>query len=451
MSNAKPAPESVDPPGHRSSPAPRRVGRLPPPSPPTWPRPEWKLLDEVPGALGVTLWQAVRDVLLWNRISPGERAELFAPPSASTLEQRARAVSEAPEMAGALGELEGVAVAPEVADKSRVLAACEQLWKWAESRGLHETAIQFAEAAARLEMESSSRAYTAGRLCRAVGDHQRAVVWFHRAARLARLAEPPSEIEFATAHLGWGILEHDRRNFLAAEWHFLKARGAALQRSNHSLAAAAHHNLLLVCLDAGRTQDAVKHAAHTIDLYPRKHPRIPVVACDIGYLWMKLGYFSAAIYLFSRSLRWMLVPGERAIVLAFYARSAAAVRDRIRFERLSERAAQIVAQERQRADTVLYHLGEGARSFEQWDRAQTLATEARSLARARGNGTMVSLAERLLEEVTQRKPGDVDTIPEEGGNIDRITRLVLRKLRSVPAPESLDSGTALFPEYYPLD
>lgn len=64
---------------------------------------------------------------------------------------------------------------------------------------------------------------------------------------------------------------------------------------------------------------------------------------------------------------------------------------------------------------------------------------------------MVTDAESLLAGIAERSSGDVDTVPKEGGDVDRITHKVLMKLRRMPAPESLDPEAVYFPEPYPLD
>jgi tetratricopeptide (TPR) repeat protein len=413
-------------------------------------RSEWEILDEQSGALGLTLWQALRDVLLWNETGPSERRGLFRPLHASQQDLLARAIAAAPELADALRDLAQLSAVPESADAARVAAACEAVWMWAEERGKHGIAIQFAEAAAKLETKSSSRSYTAGRLCRSAADYERGVIWFRRAERLARRTTPPSNIDFGNAHLGWGHLEHNRGNLKEAERHFWMAQRAALRGGRKSMAGFAHHNLIGLCIDAERLSDAVEHAASAATLYPSKHPRIPAVAGDIGYLWLRLGYFSMSMYLFANALPWIVAPAERSITLAMFARSAAAARDRVRYERLAEQATCLAHSSSERRDAVLYHIAEGARSFEQWDRANDLAIMAREFAEIRMNGTMQRAAERLLGEIDRRQPGDQDIIPEPGGIIDRITSRILKKLRRLPVPEPSDSGTVLFPERYPL-
>ncbi|HEU0078912.1 MAG TPA: hypothetical protein VFQ76_14760, partial [Longimicrobiaceae bacterium] len=143
-----------------------RFSQVPPA--PGWPRPEWRILAECGSTIGVALWQLVRDVVLWAQVPPGERAGLFRPFSAAQAMRLSLAADEAPELAEPLRELALVVATPGRAEAARVAEACEQVLVWAELRGMRETALQFAEAAARVEMDTSLRSKLAGRLCRRV-------------------------------------------------------------------------------------------------------------------------------------------------------------------------------------------------------------------------------------------------------------------------------------------
>ncbi|HEX7242436.1 MAG TPA: hypothetical protein VF263_19260 [Longimicrobiaceae bacterium] len=425
------------PPGH---------GRFPPvPPPPRWVRSEWEILDEQGGALGLTLWQSLRDVLLWSAVHSSKRRGLFRPVRASQQDLLARAIAAAPELADALRDLAQLSVVPESTDAARVAAACEAVWMWAEARGKHGTAIQFAEVAAKLEPKSSPRSYAAGRLCRMAADYERGVIWFRRAGRLARRAKPCSQVDRAIAHLGWGHLEHDQGNLGLAERHFLIGRTAALRNGPKSVAAAAHHDLFCVCVDARRFEEAEEYAEQAIGLYPDKDARVPYLACDIGVLWQYQSYFSSTIYLFAKALPWIAASRDRSHILALFARSAAAVQDRVRFERAATKALEVVPGGHDRADIILSHVAEGLASLGEWDRAERLAQQAAKIARARKNRIILETVDILLVRIANREFGDRDIVPEQGGSVERITSMVLQKLRGWPVPSPLDPSVVLFP------
>ena len=424
---------------------PPRFSQVPPA--PGWPRPEWLLLAECGPVLGVTLWQLVRDVVLWAQVPATERAGLFRPLSAARADRLARSAAEAPELAEPLRELALLVATPGRAEASRVAEACERVLVWAEMRGMRETALQFAEAAARVELDAALRSKLAGRLCRRVHDHPRATLWYRRASRLARRAG--NEAEFAFAQLGLGGVALDQGKFDEAEHFFWRAARAALRQGRQSLAAEAYHDLLGVTVHSGRYFEAIEHAGKAADLYPAKHPAIPHLAYDIGYLWMRLSYFSSAIYLFDKALPWLEVQPYRVLGLAALARATAAVHDRIRYERAAAQVLEIVAAGSERSAAALYHIAEGARYFEQWNRAEALGTRAREEAKRVGNRTVVSLASGLLAALPSRTQGPEDLIPEEAGIIEKTTSKVLKKLAKQPAPKA--SETVLFPERYPTD
>jgi tetratricopeptide (TPR) repeat protein len=397
--------------------------------------------------LGVVLWQRVRDVVLWAQVPAAERAGLFRPLSAAQAERLARAAAEAPELAEPLRELALLVAAPGCAEAPRVAEACERVLVWAEMRGMRETALQFAEAAARVELDAALRSKLAGRLCRRVHDHPRAMLWYRRASRLARRAG--NEAEFAFAQLGLGGVALDQGNLDEAEHYFWRAARAALRQGRQSLAAEAHHDLLGLTIAGSRFDEAMEHAEKAVSLYPAKHPGIPNLAYDIGVLWMHLGAFSSAIYLFDRALPWLEIQTYRILGLAALARSTAAVHDRVRYERLSAMVLKMVEAGDSRTAAALYHLAEGARYFEQWERSSMLARQALQEARATGNKSVSVAAERLLATLPTKTQGPEDVVPDEGDRLDRITVRIMKKLAKQPAPVA--SETVLFPESHPTD
>jgi len=415
-------------------------------------RPPLNVLHDHPGPLGVALWRLVSDVVLWIGCPPEERGDLFGPDGhpPGLLDS---AAGEAPEIREPLQVLERLWTTSAAADPAAIAEACGAVALWAEAQGMKETAVQFAEAAARAEPDSSARAYTAGRLSRRMGDLPRSAIFLRRAIRLARRAQAEkikySEIDFANAQLGYGNLLVDLGRSNQAEPHYWKAARAAARAGRTSLVGAAHHNLLQVTVRLARWPEALEHAEQAVRLYKNGHPRFPLVAFDVAFMWSWLGYFSSALPVFEKVLPFVEHQRERLLVLASLARSAAAVRDHIRYVRASNEVLRMAAQDSEMAASSLYHTAEGARSFQQWDRAEELAARALSIAVQRRDADVVELSEQLLTELKKKEPGDVDLVPEEGGIVDATRELILRKLQKQPAPE-LSSG-AVPPEAYPPD
>ncbi|HYW13088.1 MAG TPA: tetratricopeptide repeat protein [Longimicrobium sp.] len=310
------------------------------------------------------------------------------------------------------------------------------------------TAVQFAELAARLQPDDSARSFTAGRLCRRNGEHQRAAIWYRRALRLARIAG--NHIDMANARLGMGNLESDLGNSASAEANFLKAARAALRNGRQSLAAAAFHNLIGVTYDSGRRDEALDHLRKAASYYSPDHPRFPAFAYDAGFFLLREGYFSSALTLFETVLPW--VDGDRVSILvrSALARSAAAVRDHIRYTRQATVVLAMVDVDDEDSADALYQLAEGARAFQQWDTADSLADRAMALAEKRSDARIASYSRALLQAVRDRVPTeDVDRVPPEADPVDLITQDVLRKLRKKPA--SPVAGGAVPPERYPTE
>ncbi|HEX2078102.1 MAG TPA: tetratricopeptide repeat protein [Longimicrobium sp.] len=353
---------------------------------------------------------------------------------------------DAPEIQIAINALWAVHTLPELAEVPEVGSACHTIALWAEANGMMETAVQFAELAARLELDSSVRSFTAGRLCRRKGEHQRAAIWYRRAARLGRLAG--NLIDLANAQLGLGNLEFDLGHHGVAETHYLRAARAALRNGRRSLAAAAFHNLVAVTYELGRKSESLQHLKRAADYYRVDHPRFPGLVYDAGFFLMREGHFSSALPLFEQILPH--VEGQRmsVYVRSALARSAAAVRDHIRFQRQASAVLGMVAVAGEGSANALYQLAEGARSFADWERAHALATRALDLALKRRDEATARVASALLQKIASRTPGDVDRVPLEGDAVEAVTERLLQKLRKLPAPQV---SRVVPPEWYPTE
>jgi tetratricopeptide (TPR) repeat protein len=409
---------------------------------PTWlpePRPSHLVLDEVGGAAGYVLWLLLNDCGLWTAAGP--RAELFAPGGREWAED-----AWPPELVDALSVLRAASAAPELARAPDLAAAAASVWEWAERQGFNETPLQFAELGARLEPESSARAATAARFCRRHGGlHARAAQWYARAVRLARLQD--DEIAFVTARLGWGILEFNQGRYLHAESHFNAAFRRAMRVGRRSTAGLARHCLLGVAVASGRYEIAMQQAFEAVRLYAAHHPRFPVLAHDVAFAIAAQGYYSSAIPVLLKTLPLLGEDRERILVLATLARAAGAARDRVRFERAAAEVLRMAESGPEMSESSIFQVAEGARSFEQWERAESLARRALGLAAQTGNGYIVSAARGLIESITRRAAGDVDLIPEEGSEIDQLVTLVTARLAKHTAPPD---GRAVPVEKFPV-
>jgi tetratricopeptide (TPR) repeat protein len=308
-------------------------------------------------------------------------------------------------------------------------------------------ALQFAEVGARAHPNDPLCCYAAGRLCRRAGEFERAKRWLSRAIRLARRAN--DDIAFAHAHRGYGFTLADMGRFDEAEPHFWKCVRVAKRRGRRSLAGSGYHDLFMTAVHLERWSDALEYAQNAVALYKLGHPRFPLLAHDVAFFWCRRGYHSSALPVFEKVLPLVERQRERILVLASLARSAAVVRDNIRFQRAATAVLVLAAADSEMSASSLYHVAEGARCFHDWVRAEELAQQALTAARQRGNGTVVQLAEQLLDSLRSRLPGDTDTVPEEGGIVDATRELLLKKLMRQP-PTGRGEYPAL-PEQYPTE
>jgi hypothetical protein len=184
-----------------------------------------------------------------------------------------------------------------------------------------------------------------------------------------------------------------------------------------------------------------------VRLYAAHHPRFPVLAHDVAFAIAAQGYYSSALPVLVKTLPMMGQARERILVLATLARSAGAARDRVRFERAAAEVLRMAESSPEMSESSVFQVAQGARCFEQWERADALARRALALAEQSDNGYIVSAARELIGEIAARTGGDVDLIPDEGSEIDRLVELVLGRLEKHTAPPD---GRAVSVEKFPV-
>lgn len=392
-----------------------------------------RILGEIEGAMALALWRAVTDAELWVASAAGEGLfwnQVLIPDAVD------------PALTQALGVMLAITGSGERPDRHALAEAASQIWEWGERREFRQTALLFAELAARLEPESSERASTAGRLCRTVGDPARGTRWYIRAARLARLAG--RDKDFAIAHLGWGNLEAELGRLAEAEFHAIKGFRAALRVGRRSLAASAYHDLLAINIHRERYAAAWQYARDAVAWYKIDHPRYPALAHDVAFLWGKLGMFSSALPIYLAVLPRMSSRNERLVVLANIARAAAASHDRLYFERAKRELLTVVAEGQELAATPLYHLARACQTYEEWTEAEKLA----ELTVASATERWATLAHELRRSIAAREPGDSDVLPPEGGDVDAVRDTLLRRL--IKHGAEFDGDHGIPPERYPI-
>lgn len=324
-------------------------------------RSEGALLEELERVLGedpagAELWRGLRCARAWiGRGSPAGGAE-----------------DGPPDVTAALGLLTHLRRSP--ASTGPVTAACRQIFQWAESQGLPETALQYAELAAEIDPENPAWPNRAAMLARRAGDWPRSEVWYSRAIGLAKRNGDPTE--YIAAQIGLGHLYYVRRQFKPAWRHLRRGANRAFRWGRREKAASAHHNMMLLAAETEVYRLGERHARKALALFPVRHHRIPYFVHDYGHLLLMSGLFTPALHLLDFTLPYFTSPAERLLVSSSVAWAAAGLRNRSRYDTASQEVLAHASRYTEHAPAALRVLADGARAFGDWSRAAQLATLA---------------------------------------------------------------------------
>ncbi|MBV9108513.1 MAG: hypothetical protein JO306_03800, partial [Gemmatimonadetes bacterium] len=261
--------------------------------------------------MGLVLWKALRDVRAWAEVDPASRRYHFRPPTEQVRDRNDFARHETPELEQPLATFALLVQTPEAVDAERLAAACEIVQRWADSRGFLLTALYFAEAAALAAPSDASRANQAARAARRRLMRDRAAAWHMRAYRLAQRTGKKREAIWAL--LGYGAMMRDTGNFEEARRFIERAARRAAGLRKRKEAGMAYHDLYVIAVEQERYTLAVKHARNAFNLYPIRHPSIPRLAHDLGFLFIRLRHFAAALAVITRAIPLMTQSVERAL------------------------------------------------------------------------------------------------------------------------------------------
>ncbi|HWK89084.1 MAG TPA: hypothetical protein VNP72_03790, partial [Longimicrobium sp.] len=392
---------------------------------PSWAGGDLGILDEDASAAALLLWQCARDARLWAATEPERRTDLF---SRGSGQAAAPGGANLPaEIAQPLAYLSGISQFPAFASDAGVAGACAAIAEWAAGAQKLATAACFAEAASLAEPGSAGRAAAAGYLCFRRADFPRAAIWYDRAIALARRSR--DWVWYIRGHLRLGILlfqlgEHDRARPL-----YLRAARMAVRTGRRTFAAQAIHDLLTLESDVGTFAAGEAFARRALALYPLRHPRVAHLAHDYCFLLIQNGYYAQAAALLDQLSPTLFERQNRVILWGSIARAAAGMRHRDAFEQAARRVLQRAADSDENAASALLHVAEGARVFQEWDRAEQLAARALDLAVRRGEGTPHRLSLRLLDELCLREPAAPPRHTGAEREIAELSRLFVQRVK----------------------
>ena len=170
---------------------PRREGRPSPPPPAIlFGRGQrflgFEVVEEIPGGLGVVLWQAVRDATLWMGAGRWERGRLFSPRARTRYERALEGVELPARLVGPVRAIAVVLSEAATVDSGSLQLACAEASRWAEDAGALGTALAFMQAAALAPGRSAPAAFHTARLAGLRDERARAEAWARRAVVLGR-------------------------------------------------------------------------------------------------------------------------------------------------------------------------------------------------------------------------------------------------------------------------
>ena len=355
------------------------------------------LLDEVPGELGLVLWQSLRDTMLWARAPEQERDALFTADAERSRLAAMLAAGSPAELEEPLKLIAAMVGQPSHAREENIGLACREISQWAEGRGLLAAALAFGQAAAVVTPAEPSTAYNVGRLARRRAEHARAETWFRRTIALARQAgDWPT---YAMAFIGLGNLYAARGNFPAARRFHVRALRAAGRNSLHHIEGLALHDLFAIAIDTGQADEAHRLARAAFEAYGPHHPKLPRLAHDVAFFWTTQGYFERAIPVLRSVLPHFGEPPMRIGVLGDLARAYGGAGDREGFQRSWDETVEMIhlhngADLSARAWLDLAH---GALSLGAWERAEEAASRAQEGATRRNDAQTRLTAEALID------------------------------------------------------
>lgn len=357
------------------------------------------LLREIGGETGVLLWQAYRNVMFWTAAEEGERAVLFSPKAG---EKRRRELSEASVPRDLIEPLEVVAAmldSPDETPGERVSEACTRIAQWASEERHSVAALAFAQAAAVASPRNAVLSLSVGQLARKRGESARAESWFRHTIMIGR--QVGDWDSYARAYIGLGNMLVLRGNFPAAQRMHIKALRASRRKGLHHLQGLALHDLFVIASETGRVQQAEDLARQAYRAYGPKSDKLPDLAMDVAYFWMQQGYFERALEVFQALEPQIWNPRARVNTVANLARAAAGSGQRDVFRKSWTEVNRLLRQPGtdETAAGCMLELAAGARSLEEWDRAESAAEQALEIAIARGQAKVRLQAEALLDAI----------------------------------------------------
>jgi tetratricopeptide (TPR) repeat protein len=167
--------------------------------------------------------------------------------------------------------------------------------------------------------------------------------------------------------------------------------------------------------------------------YRNRHPKLHLLAHDIGVHWLARGDYASALQVFRSLRRHFTNPRGKLAVTGNIAYAAGCTGNRDEFEAAVAEGEQILDSvgASESGPGMLLFFGRGALKLGLWDRAEEYARRALRMAEEREENKRVFEAEGLLEEIAASRDR-VPLEPPELGDPSAFAEELAERLSAVP-------------------
>ncbi|HYH83120.1 MAG TPA: hypothetical protein VEX86_25215 [Longimicrobium sp.] len=366
-----------------------------------------QLFEELPGQVGLVLWQSLRDVTLWASVPDERRDGLFTREAANRRLIELLASGAEPALEVSLTTLAALVGAPAAASPDIISLVCLQVSQWAEARGAMATAMVYAQAAALTCPEEPGPALAAGSLALRWRRSARAETWLRRSIGLARRKHDWGP--YSEAYVELGVLYARRGQPGPAHRYYVQGLRAARRHGMIQVRGSALHGMLLLAMESAALDDAERYGRAAMRAYGRGHARLPELVHDMAYLAVRREQYARAIPMLKKLLPTRVEPVERATTLSILSRAAAGVGDRPLYEESWMDAWTLINRRpghEEKHSRALLELARASTAIGDWphvEQAVRLATDSMSRHR---EPIIAAQVEELAAAIRARRVGD---------------------------------------------
>ncbi len=364
------------------------------------------IVHELPQELALTVWQALRSVLLWAAEIPAQRGDLFERRAMEQWELELLEAGFDPDVRCPLAVIVGELADPQAASPEHLAHACLCVTEWALAHNATRTALAFTEAAALCRPDHPRYAWMAGRMLRTHGFRREAEQWIKRSVRVAG-----SKGDWEAQTLGLsslGNVYYEAGNYKEAHNIHLQALRGARKHGFREREGEVLHDLFVVSWYLGEADRAEEYARNAFEIYKSGHARLPTLAHDVAFSWVERGHYARALTVLRELPDYFAEPRERIRVLASGARAAGGCGNVQIFQQISCEISEL-ADEMGNMSGVAVALVEvalGATSLARWDHADCMLRKAMHIATLRAESDVVIRAEQILASVRAQRAAE---------------------------------------------